>query len=67
MKNKDQKNYRENSICRNKNIKFEKNINNCKKFNSSYDNNSKNIKVIKKIKIGKHGLKRNSSEFNIFK
>ena len=67
IKNKDQKNYRENSTCRNKNIKFEKNINNCKKFNSSYDNNSKNIKEIKKIKIGKHGLKRNSSEFNIFK
>ena len=67
IKNKDQKNYRENSTCRNKNIKFDKNINNCKKFNSSYDNNSKNIKEIKKIKIGKHGLKRNSSEFNIFK
>ena len=66
--NKVKKNYRENRTCknRNKNIKIEKNVNNCKKFNSSYDNNSKNIKEIKKIKIGKRELKRNSSEFNIF-
>jgi len=69
LKSKVQNKYRENKTCknRNKNIKIEKNINNCKKFNSSYDNNSKNIKEIKKIKVGKPGLKRNSSEFNIFK
>ena len=52
---------------RNKNKKIEKNINIGNKFNSSYDTNSNNIKEINKMKIKKIGLKRNASEFNIFK
>ena len=62
---KARKNYKYSKTCKNNNksIKMDKNINNSKKLNSSYDNNSKSIKEIKKVK---HGLKRNSSEFNIF-
>ena len=62
---KARKNYKYSKTCKNNNksIKMDKNINNSKKLNSSYDNNSKSIKEIKKVK---RGLKRNSSEFNIF-
>jgi len=63
------KKYKDYKTCKNSNkiLNIEKNINDNKKYNSSYDYNSKNIKEIKKVKMGKHELKRNSSEYNIFK
>ena len=67
IKNKNKTEKNKSNKDRNKNKTIEKNINIGKKFNSSYDNNSNNIKDINKMKINKNGLKRNASEFNIFK
>jgi len=67
IKNKNKTEKNKSNKDRNNNKTIEKNINIGKKFNSSYDNNSNNIKVINKMKINKIGLKRNPSEFNIFK